>query len=1410
MTGRRRALWSTALLAVLAYLPAFTSAPGRMPADSKLYLYLDPGRFLGDAASTFDPRQFAGWVPHQHVAYLWPTGPWYWLFDLLAVPDWIAHRLWLGTLLLAAGLGVRWCARLLGLGAAPALVAALAYQLSPYVLPYVSRTSVMLLPWAGLGWIVGSTVLATRRRTWLWPAVIALVVFTVGAVNATALAMIVPAPVLWLLHAAWGRFVPWRDAALVAVRTAALSAGVSLWWIAMLLIQGRHGADVLPYSEALRDVALTSTAPEVWRGLGYWLFYVRDAFTAATSESLRYLTSTPVIAVSFAVPIIALAGLTFTSWVHRRFAALLVATGLVLAVGVHPIDDRSPLMRLLTGSDEDGLALALRSSTRALPVAALGLALGTGALVAGVGGLLRGRRSTAARAALLVAGVGRLLRGRRSTAARAELLVAGVVAALVVANLPALWTGGFVDPYLERDQDPPDAWLAAARRLDERGVGGRVLQIPGAEFGAFTWGYTVDQPLPGLTDKPLVTRDLLPLGSPAAMDLLFALDDRIQEGTLDPEALAPIARLLGVDTVWVAADLDAERFRTASPDTVETLVAAAPGIGPAIAFGDPAAVVLHDVEQPGTVIRVGDATVVVSGSGDGLIDLAAAGLLSGHEVTRYSAALEADELAAALADAEALLVTDSNRDRAHHWRSSQDVVGFTESGGPEADVLRRATGDARLPVFPTADPSTQTVAIQRGAVTATASSYGEAFAHLPEHRPFAAVDGDLGTAWLVGEHGDPVGEHLRLTLHSPVDALALRQAPGPRRITHVTITPRSADGRAAGRPLRVMLDERSHTAEGQPVTVDATAGTVLDVAIDAVEGSPIAPVGFAEVAAGVEPTVEVVRPPHDALAALDPATPLAVVLTRLRTDPTDPWRDDPERRLVREIELPGERLVDVDVTVRVDRRAGDAELAALFGWPVVASSRLAGQPRHAGVAALDGDPTTSWVSATGDGVGATLTVRGVAEPIDRLGIAQPEGPYSRISAVVVRVGDEQRQLAVSGSGDAIAVDPPLPPGDVEITVTAVEPATARDRRFGDVVELPVAIAELELPGAPAVTGVSGSWAASFCAALLTVDGEPLGVTVTVEGDGWLDGHPVAAEVCDPRLTLAAGPHLVESVTTGSALVVDRVVLSDRVGRPVVAAGDGPTAAVAERGRFHRTVVVRGCTDGCWLVLGEGHNEAWQASVGDRSLGEPELIDGGFNGWWLEPSDTPVVVELRWTAQWGFTLAAIASLAVVAACVALIAVGVATRRRTVEPGAHVGAATHPAPALLTELPALTIRGALVTAVLWSALAGLLIAPAWALVGALAGTGVVVARRSRLPELTALATLVTVAAAVIWLERIDAPLPNGLWPARFERLHDWAMFAVAAVLCGALMASDAAPSDGTTGGGSDGDPAGQPGG
>ena len=262
---------------------------------------------------------------------------------------------------------------------------------------------------------------------------------------------------------------------------------------------------------------------------------------------------------------------------------------------------------------------------------------------------------------------------------------------------------------------------------------GRVLQLPGAEFGAFRWGYTVDQPLPGLTDKPLITRDLLPLGSAGAMDLLYALDDRVQDGVFEPSSLAPVSRWLGVDTVWVANDLAFDRFRTARPQTLTAQIAGAPGVGavqhvgaavvnePAVpmideqALADPdataptAPVDLYPITPPGTIVRAADHSVVVSGSGDGLVDLAAAGLLDGDELVQYSASLDADGLQAAIAERNrrlrhrlesrsgAPLAQLAGRDRIHRVRSAEPrSAARCCVGRPAAGVRRPRRGRRSL------------------------------------------------------------------------------------------------------------------------------------------------------------------------------------------------------------------------------------------------------------------------------------------------------------------------------------------------------------------------------------------------------------------------------------------------------------------------------------------------------------------------------------------------------------------------------------------------------------------------------------------------------------------------------------------------------------------------------------------
>lgn len=1397
----RPALLAGALLVTLAYVPALTSKPGRMPADSKLYLYLDPGRFLADAAGTFDPRQFAGWVPHQHVAYLWPTGPWYWVFDLVGVPDWIAHRLWIGTLFVAAGLGARACARLLGFGQLAALTAAVVYQLSPYVLPYVSRTSVMLLPWAGLGWILVFTIRATRRTGWGDPAAVALVVATVGAVNATALAMIVPAPVLWLVHEGWRRSIEWRRALLTALQIGALALGVSLWWIAMLVVQGRSGVDVLPYSESLADVSFTSTAPEAWRGLGYWLFYVRDPYAATTTESLRYLSSTLAIGVSYLVAIIGLAGLVWTRWPHRRFASLLVVTGLVLAVGVHPIDDRSPLMQLLTGGGDGGVALALRSSTRALPLLAIGLALGAGSLVSAIPDLVR---------------VGAARR-------RIRVGVAGLVVALAVVNVPGHWRGALVDPALERDEDPPDAWLAAADDLDRTADPSdrRVLQVPGAEFGAYRWGYTVDQPLPGLTERPLVTRDLLPLGSPAAMDLLFAFDDRVQDGVLEPPALAPISRLLGVGTVWLTNDHAADRFRTARPEVVRDLVAGAPGIGDVESYGEPRVnvpdvahtdgraladprvgrplppVELAELTDPGAIVRATDRTVVVSGSGDGLVDAAASGLLGGDAAVAYSADLGAT-LAGELDRAAALIVTDSNRAQARHWRSSQDTRGFTEHRDESLDPLADVAGDARLPLFDTDEPATRSWAEQIGPVTAAATSYGEPFAYLPEHRPVMAIDGDPRTAWIVGEHGDPLGERIVLTAVDALGQITLRQPAdtGSRRITEVEIL--TGDTAGVGSPTTHRLDDRSVSPDGQAIDL-ARPATRVEIVIRGVGGGTpgtagaVAGVGFVEIGHALGPTREVVTPPTDALGEVPSDLPLAIALTRWRTDPMDRWRDDPEPVLRRSFSLPGARTFAVEPTVRVDARASDAELAAVFGWPVTASTRLTGSPRNAGVAAFDGDDATSWITGFGETVGASLRIDDVAEPIGEITVRQAVGEFSRVSTLELRSGGEARTIALApdvAGRSTVEVRPPLPPGPMEIEITGVEPATTVDRRHGDVVELPAAIATIDVGATPLVDDVVADVELE-CVPVATIDGAQVRASVRISGTAWLDGDPVTTVPCGGSVELAAGPHTVGPVESSLPFQLDRLVLDDGArdalaGDPDRATG-AASAEVVERSRYARSVRVTDCPAGCWLVVGEGFNESWSAAVDGTDLGPPRLIDGGFNGWWITTQGDPVVVDVRWNAQRPLTIAMIVSLVV-----ALLAAALVVLERRLRSRATSVERDEPRPRWTWAGSATTTgwRHRIGSAVLWVAAAGVLIAPVWGLVGAVAGAAALLPRR-RIAELTAWATLVAVGAAVAWLERRNSPFPNGGWPAEFESLHRIGMFAAVALLVGAVFADDADP-------------------
>ena len=181
---------------------ALSQSPGRVLADTKLDMAVDPLAFLGRALQLWDAEGFAGQVQNQAYGYLFPMGPFFALGDVVGLPPWIVQRLWLALLLCTAFLGVVALARRLGIGTpATALVAGVAYALAPRVITALGETSVEIVPLAVAPWVLVPLVRGRRaaRSPRRAAALSGLAVVCAGGVNAVAAARSLPLPVLWLL-----------------------------------------------------------------------------------------------------------------------------------------------------------------------------------------------------------------------------------------------------------------------------------------------------------------------------------------------------------------------------------------------------------------------------------------------------------------------------------------------------------------------------------------------------------------------------------------------------------------------------------------------------------------------------------------------------------------------------------------------------------------------------------------------------------------------------------------------------------------------------------------------------------------------------------------------------------------------------------------------------------------------------------------------------------------------------------------------------------------------------------------------------------------------------------------------------------------------------------------------------------
>lgn len=1389
-SGRRAGLWSHLLLAALAYVPLLRTAPGRVAADTKTYLYLDPGRLLERAPSMWDPNIGLGTVTHQNIGYLFPMGPWFWALDTIGLPDWVAQRLWVATIMFAAGAGVLYLFRTLGgstvrFPRGAALAAACLYMLSPYVLHYAARISVLLLPWAALPWMIGLVQRALRTGSWRHPAMFAIVVTLVGGVNATALVLAGLGPVLWLPFAVWAhREVTLRRAVVTTARTGGLTLACSLWWLSGLAVQGGYGIDILRYTETVETVARTSLSIEVLRGLGYWFFYGGDKLGPWIEPGRSYTQQLWLVAVGFAVPLLAFVSAAVLRWRYRAYFVGLVLVGTAVAVGAHPYAGPSPAGAAFKAFATSSTAgLALRSTPRAVPLVVLGLAVLVGA----------GLASLAARAR------------RPATIASALAVV------LAAAGLPPLWNGDFIGENLQRPEDVPDYWEEAAAYLDSRDDGTRVLELPGIDFASYRWGNTVDPITPGIIDRPYVARELIPYGSEASADLLIALDRRIQEGVLEPDAVMPVARLLGVGDIVLRNDLQYERYRTARPRALWELFAGfgrpktfgddvvnrAPEPLPLVdevelstpdAVGDPPAVAVFEVDDPLPIVRARPSArpILLAGDGEGVVDAAAAGLLDGESVLLTSAALagEPEVRQRALDDGAALVLTDTNRRRGRRWSTVRENSGATERAGEEP--LVDDPTDNRLPLFPDAGDDAATVVEQRGGATVSATAYGNPVSYTPEDRAVQALDGDVSTAWRVGAFSDVRGERLRIDLDEPVEVGSLdvvQPLNGPRNrfITRVEVY---LDGESAG---VFDLDGSSRTEKGQRLDLRGNRSfsrLELEVVADntgvRARYDGLSGVGLAEVRVGDVRVEEVVRLPRDLLAGTSGDRDLAVVLTRLRSNPAEVVRQDEERSLVRSFELPTRRSFAVTGEARVAAGVDEAALDALLGTTGAvarSSGRLAGGVDVRASQALDGDPTTAWSYGFGEQTGAWVEVStGAPLTIDRLDLQLVTDGRHSVPTRLRLEADGRPAATVDvpattdlderGATTPVTVTfPAVTATTLRVVVDAVRPVTNTDWFSEEPIAAPVAIAELGVPGV-SVTTPSDRFDSGCRTDLLEIDGEAVGLRIKGRRGSVLD-----VATCDgAAVDLGPGDHLVRAARgRDTALDLDRLVLRADGGSPAPAAR-APELVVEEQGRTSLDLSVEDAREPFWLVLGQSRNAGWQASVDGGTVGDPVLADGFGNGWYVTPDGGPLEISLTWAPQRRVNVALGLSALAFLGCVAIV-LGARRRRPTVPVSAGRGPVS---PTLRTPGgPAGRRPGRRETAVVAVAcgvVAGVLVHP---LAGLLALAACAVALRTergvRLPAAAAVVTLAVGAAYVVVKQaRNDYP-PDFGWPTFFEAAH-----------------------------------------
>ena len=1195
---------------LLAVLP-FVTAPGRIIADTKLDLAINPAAFLARALSLWDPQQF-GQLQDQAVGYLFPMGPFFYLGKLAALQPWVIQRLWISAVAVTAFLGIVRLAGRLGIGTSWTRVAAgCAYALSPAGLTLIGGLSAEFLPAAMLPWILIPLVDATRGgRRGIAAARSAAAVGLCGGVNAAAtIAVLIPA-VLYVLTVSrpaadppvprWRILAWWCPAVLAA----------TWWWVIPLALLARYGVSVIPYTESAAVTTSVTGLSETLRGTENWVSYLVVDGQPWWQPGYRIVTGALPNLLTGVLAGLGLAGLLRPRLPGRRFLLCLLLTGVVIISAGHMSSLGGPLAGPLDHLI-NGPASAFRNLRKFDPLIRLPAVLGLAHLLAVV----------------------RLPRLRTALAAAGALAIGGLA-------LPA-YTGG-VAPAGAFSQIP-GYWVNAAGWLNRHAGHQAVLVVPGAPFGQYAWGSPLDDVLQPLLTADWAERDLSTIGSPGNARLLDAIDQRIAAGDGSAGLTQVLARM-GVRYVVVRDDLSRAVLSGAWPALVNQALATSPGVtkvfqsrqlvgtaapNDAVTDLDPPypAVVIYRVARAAPVVSVQPAagTLRAFGAPESLLTLADEGLLAGRPVLLNS---DGAGLRAA-----ASVVTDSLRRRVRNFGELRTSYSPTLTAAEPARTFE-AIRDYTEPGW----NRYLSVAQYQGISNVTASSSAADIGTIPSQwasglLPYAAIDGDMRTMWESGSWGGPIGQWIRFRFESRVDPRSIRVAfadqpsIGPA-VTQVVV--RTAAGqvtdrvRATGQPQRLRVPpgaagwlQITVTGLASPPARFGTQVAIRQVTIPGVRASRVivAPAGPARSRGAPAPAAPVP-------GALGSA---AVVLAKAQ-----PWPSGCMRTWLRWVCSPS-LIVPTEEQFGFDQafRASVAGPAAVRGSAVLASASRAGQylgtnhgavqvqasssytpnPQDQARAAFDGNPATVWTASSTD-----------AQPILTISWRNPR-TVRRI--MIKRPPDAEGllQVLIAGSGGQARGGDVGPRGIVRFAPVRTTRLTIRFTPL----QVPLQISDVTIRGIPQLRTPSAPLRLRCgLGPALEVNGTAVPTRAWGSDADLLAQRPLHFAACSPVILRPGTNQVTEPA--GDAYSVQNVVVG-RVPAPAAA-----SAAPAARARVlawtsSRRLLRVTAGPASYLVVNESFNPGWRAVIGGRPLRAVRL--DGWKQAWLLPAGTAGLVTLTY-------------------------------------------------------------------------------------------------------------------------------------------------------------------------------------